>query len=199
MVWIASWSGAVWRGRWLLIPLSFAGMAALSVHCGGGGPQPRSVTSPSTRPMVVAKTAVRGELAPGTATPPPSATTVVIPVREQELREGFAARQYFISCYHDDLRRDRSSGGHITLRFDITPEGTLQKLEVAERTGTLSDEFVQCLTAGVLKVTLKARPGSEPVRLTYPFAFSSQFSTPASASTQAAPPPPPAPSSSSKP
>ena len=191
-----SWFGAISSYRWGFLVLSFGGAAVMSSHCAGTTTTGASSVG-STKPTIIAKTAVRGELAPGTATPPPSATTVVIPVREQELREGFAARQYFISCFHEDLRRDRSAGGHITLRFDITPSGALEKLEVAERTGTFSEEFVTCLSTGVLKVTLEARPGSEPVRLTYPFSFSSQFSATAGAS--AAPSTLSAPSASAKP
>lgn len=173
----------------MLLSGGLAGVALLSVHCGGGK---TAVTSPSTSatPRIIAKTAVPGELAPvsSTASAAPTATAVIVPVREQELREGFAARQYFIGCYHEDLHRDRTSAGHITLGFLITPEGTLDKLEVTEKTGTLSDAFVKCLTTGVLRVTLKPRPGSEPIRLTYPFAFSSDFHTSPSANSASAKP-----------
>ncbi|MFO0665902.1 MAG: AgmX/PglI C-terminal domain-containing protein [Polyangiaceae bacterium] len=163
--------------RMPLLALSFAGAAMGTLQCGGSGNAPPT-TATAGKPQTslpVAKTAVKGELAPAPATPPPTATAIVIPVREQELRQGFAARQYFISCYHDDLRRNRNAQGRISLRFDIMPEGDLQKLEVAEQTGALSKEFVDCLLTAVGKVTLKPRPGSEPVRLTYPFSFSSDW------------------------
>lgn len=184
MAWAAS-TRAVLGFRWGLLSLAFAGTATLSFHCGGGTTASVQVTS--SKPLITAKTAVRGELAPaptGTMAPAPTATTLVIPVREQELREGFAARQYFIGCYHEELHRDRAAGGHITLGFELSPAGTLDKLEVKEKTGTLSDAFVRCLTSGVLKVTLKPRPGSEPIQLSYPFSFSSEFHATSAASAK---------------
>lgn len=79
------------------------------------------------------------------------------------------------ACYQNELRRDPSLGGRVTVSFIVSPTGSVESPQIA--TSTMGNEAVEsCITTVVGEWSFPAPEGGSVV-VNYPFTFSADEQT----------------------